>query len=118
MGTDGWAPWRGVDGLEQGGGDQAGGQDLVGGAWGRHSEPRRGEEGFLGVRVGAVGEGVHALRRFRQGDRDCSRMRRATRQGGSLVLSVSTQNPPMPGRGRQRERELAAHGSWANEEEH
>ena len=45
-----------MDGLEQGGGDQAGGQDFGGGSWGRHSEPRRGEEGFLGVRVGAVGE--------------------------------------------------------------
>ena len=76
MSTDGWAPWRGVDGLEQGGGDQAGGQDFGGGSWGRHSEPRRGEEGFLGVRVGAVGEGVHALRRSHQADRDCSRVRR------------------------------------------
>ena len=37
----------GVDGLEQGGGAQARGQDLVGGAWGRHSEPGMGEEGFL-----------------------------------------------------------------------
>ena len=34
------------------------------------------------------------------------------------MLSVSTQNPPTPGRGRQQDRELAAHGSPADEEEH
>ena len=46
-GRRGLGSMGGVDGLEQGGGAQARGQDLVGGAWGRHSEPRMGEEGFL-----------------------------------------------------------------------
>ena len=102
MGADGWAPWgewrvsSRVAELKHGDrtwwGEPGGSTQSPG--WVRRVSWR--------VEVGAVGEGVHALRRPGQGDRDCSRVRRAAQQIGSLALSVDTQNPPTPGRGRQQ----------------